>query len=65
MWECGIMFVYAYCGNNPAMNVDPSGHMPFLTIMFIAIGISTLLTSVANSVVNVYWRGENNDKQVA
>ena len=45
------MNLYAYCGDNPVINVDPSGHSFILTSLAI-IGIVTLLGAASNAIVN-------------
>ena len=41
--------LYAYCGNNPVMNVDPNGQL-FLTVLLITIGAFTLAGGIAGGV---------------
>ena len=36
------MNLYAYCGNNPVMYSDPSGHSVILTAILIGAGIEAL-----------------------
>lgn len=48
--------LYAYCGNNPVMNVDPSGKF-FFTILFLTIGIGV----VAGAVVGGISAAANNE----
>ncbi len=39
--------LYAYCGNNPVMNVDPDGHI-FITSLLVAAGLGSALGALFN-----------------
>ncbi len=54
--------LYAYCGNNPVMNVDPSGRFPLLILAILGIVVNTVIGAVAGGVNNVlaggdFWAG--------
>ena len=44
--------LYAYCNNNPVMNVDPSGCLVFTTALLIAIGIGAGIGALTGAAVN-------------
>ncbi len=48
--------LYAYCGNNPVMNIDPNGHI-FLTFLIFSI-ITGAIVSGVSSGVKSYISGE-------
>ena len=47
--------LYAYCGNNPVMNVDPNGnkwwHWLIVAIIIVGLGVATALTGGAAGVI--------------
>jgi RHS repeat-associated protein len=53
--------LYAYCNNNPVMNVDPDGHFSFLVFLAVVVA-STLIGAVSGGVAAVragqnFWKG--------
>ena len=44
--------LYAYCNNNPVMNVDPSGCLVFTTALLIAIGIGAGIGALTGAAIN-------------
>ncbi len=54
--------LYAYCGNNPVMRVDPNGNFAFLALAGVVFGISALVgagASVINQGVASNWKNIN------
>ncbi|MDE7083299.1 MAG: hypothetical protein K2O89_06340 [Clostridia bacterium] len=54
--------LYAYCGNNPVMNVDPSGK--FFLSLFIAGLVGAVVAAASSAVVQFATTGEVNWAQV-
>ena len=48
--------LYAYCGNNPVMNVDPSGTIAVLTILAVVLGV----VAVAATINDIYQIASGN-----
>ena len=50
--------LYAYCGNNPVMNVDPNGNLFFLFSLLIGIAAGALIGGTIGG-VTAYFKGES------
>ena len=48
--------LYAYCGNNPVMNVDPNG-MFFFTALLIGVLVGTIVGEIAGGITETWETG--------